>query len=476
MLTNHNSFTITHHRPKQIMSTTTDCSICCDVFNEKTRKPITCPKCNIPVCTSCVKTYLKGTLEDYHCMQPDCRNPWDQFFVNNNLPRSFVTGELKKARADLLFRREQSYFPETMVLVAGRREKDRLAEKLKKINAEMKRLTQARDHYQYRFNILDAREKEAIRTGQIAALPAAVAATTTAPSAAGFKAIRQCATASCKGFCDTSTGECPVCTQTTCLRCNTIKTTKEHECNKDDVDTWQLIASQSKPCPNCATPISKTEGCDQMWCPGCHTAFSWQRGMIDRGPIHNPVYYEYAARLGQGELRPLRPIQIPGGGGACLNMWEIRNYFNHGAQGFDGFRIWHRKINHIIYNELRNLHETVRGINSMDLRLRYLTDKIQEKDFRQGLVKKETERIKKQRIIEIYESIEFIATNILRGIVGRNITSTMMEDTIRQIDAMEAFVGEMMGKLNKTFGSKISPPDLNRQTQPRNRTFIVQQW
>jgi hypothetical protein len=382
-------------------------------------------------------------------MQPDCRNPWDQFFVNNNLPRSFVTGELKKARADLLFRREQSYFPETMTLVAGRREKERLTKQVKRIQAQLQGLQMAKYTCEHRCNLLDIREREAIRTGQIPAAHATATSTATA-----VKAIRQCATASCKGFCDTSTGECPVCIQTTCLRCNIIKTTKEHKCNKEDMDTWQLIASQSKPCPNCATPISKTEGCDQMWCPGCHTAFSWQKGVIDRGPVHNPVYYEYAARLGRGELRPIR--MAPGGEGGCLNLWDIRNY-GPVEDGFEVFRMWHRRVSHIVNNELRPLRGDIQRLNNMDIRLCYLMDKITDTDFKQALVKKEIERIKKQRIIEIYESIELIASNILRGIVGQHITTTMLENTIKQMIDMDTFVVETYGKLNKTFGSKITP-------------------
>jgi hypothetical protein len=43
--------------------------------------------------------------------------------------------------------------------------------------------------------------------------------------------------------------------------------------------------------------------CDQMWCTGCHTTFSWNTGQaIVNARVHNPHYYEYLRRVHNGVI------------------------------------------------------------------------------------------------------------------------------------------------------------------------------
>lgn len=53
------------------------------------------------------------------------------------------------------------------------------------------------------------------------------------------------------------------------------------------------------------------KNCDQMWCTSCHTAFSWRTGKIEQ-TIHNPHYFEYMRRQGNGEI-PRNPLDVPCG-------------------------------------------------------------------------------------------------------------------------------------------------------------------
>ena len=97
------------------------------------------------------------------------------------------------------------------------------------------------------------------------------------------KFIMPCPQESCRGF--LSTGyKCGICNLFTCPKCLEIvgdkKINPDHVCDEDKVKSAELIKATTKPCPGCGERIQKIEGCDQMWCTGCHTAFSWRTGAI----------------------------------------------------------------------------------------------------------------------------------------------------------------------------------------------------
>ena len=107
---------------------------------------------------------------------------------------------------------------------------------------------------------------------------------------------RQCPLPNCAGVIRRDV--CIVCNSQICDVCNcAYEGAEKHKCNPDDVASYALILSTSKPCPGCKTFIHKIEGCYQMWCTKCHTTFDWSTLRILGGPnlvIHNPHAIEYA--------------------------------------------------------------------------------------------------------------------------------------------------------------------------------------
>jgi hypothetical protein len=70
----------------------------------------------------------------------------------------------------------------------------------------------------------------------------------------------------------------------------------KHVCDPDVIKNLELLKQSSRPCPKCASPISRTEGCDHMHCINCNTHFNWNTGVILKSSS-NHHYRALAERL-----------------------------------------------------------------------------------------------------------------------------------------------------------------------------------
>lgn len=133
------------------------------------------------------------------------------------------------------------------------------------------------------------------------------AAAAASPGAANPVTIWPCPRQGCRALLNAES-KCVVCETQVCAKCHAVLNGKdteavsadEHKCKKDDVMSLQAILKSSQACPRCRIRIYKTEGCDQMWCTQCHTAFSYETGAQIHGQIHNPHYFQQLAR---GEIK-----------------------------------------------------------------------------------------------------------------------------------------------------------------------------
>ena len=109
-----------------------------------------------------------------------------------------------------------------------------------------------------------------------------------------------CMKEDCRGYINTKF-QCGLCFDSFCKECHK-QLTDDHICNEDDISTAKLIRSDTKPCPGCGVSIHKIDGCHQMWCTQCNTAWHWQTGNIQK-KVHNPHYFEYLRSLEGGAAR-----------------------------------------------------------------------------------------------------------------------------------------------------------------------------
>ena len=278
-----------------------DCAICCETFNQSTRKTITCnnPDCEIEVCKTCVRTYLLGNSNDPHCMK--CKTAWDQEFLISNLNRSFCKKDYKEHRMNMLLERELGKMPESMAAAEKQKAIDVIYLEIQDIDKDINDLTS---------RMLRLKEKKAKKQQDIWRLQSGSVAMTKK------KFIMPCSVTNCRGFLSNAY-KCEICDIYTCPDClvpiGENRINNQHVCDEKTKENAQFIKDTCKACPGmCGEFIFKIDGCDQMWCTTCHTAFSWRTGEIERGVIHNPHYY--AALQNGGGMIPRAPGDVVCGG------------------------------------------------------------------------------------------------------------------------------------------------------------------
>ena len=394
----------------QLLPMSTDCPICAETYNKSSRKKVTCPwdGCQHECCKSCVRTFLTSTTKDPCCMS--CSKPLDMKWIVENLNRSFYNGDYKQHRATLLLDRTMAQMADAMPEVERRAE----------INTQ----------------------KEAVRAAQEAARAAAQLARNAAhelwklenkeTTAEARKFIMGCPRDGCRGFLSTQY-KCGLCGYYTCKDCLKCKGKDgdeiiEHVCNEDDVATANLIRSTCKPCPSCGERISKIEGCDQMWCTSCKTAFSWRTGRVDTGVVHNPHFFQFQRTVQHGEapaqegLAMCNAQNMPGYYMLRALTQRIRNYYGGGA----GWRPICDKINdvfrmtgHIDRVEIPTLQRRIDTCtDTMDIRIDYLQENITKEAMAKKLVSNDRRRKRDQQIMEVWQLMKTTGLEICWGMIN----------------------------------------------------------
>ena len=230
-----------------------------------------------------------------HCM--GCRGEFNSLWLTNNgFPRTFINGQLKKHIANVLFQKERAKMPETQERVAVLREADEMESRSKEIKKQMDTLKRSLNELSTEYDIL---RREIRRRRDVKFVPTERRVFT-----------MPCSVANCRGFIDEEF-KCGICSVFTCGDClqpiGISKTDTPHVCDPDMIATAKMIKDSSRGCPGCGERISKIDGCDQMWCPSCHVAFSWRTGEIENGRIHNPHYYQWMRANAAGGVIPREP-------------------------------------------------------------------------------------------------------------------------------------------------------------------------
>jgi hypothetical protein len=225
------------------------------------------------------------------------------------------------------------------------------------------------------------------------------------------------------------------------FRTENITDTEEHVCNPDDVATAELLAKDTKPCPQCGTGIFKIDGCDQMWCTECKTAFNWRTGQLETGHVHNPHYFEYQRRIGADvrnildmPCNALAPdqyhgiiqhlIQIATNTASCPS--SEHEFVLRGLKPIPKEmrrRLRERAVDYAVSIEqfadrLLPRYRPDAIQNNQELRVQYLTEQITKDDFKTALSREAKQFNKKREIGQVIQTVVFGMSDILTRLVN----------------------------------------------------------
>lgn len=388
------------------------CSICCETINISNRKDIKCLYCNYVACRECVTQFLLVNINEPNCM--NCKKVWNREFLCNNFTKSFINNDYRDYRQQLLLDKEKALLPATQIIVEAINNKEKLQKSLDEYLIEVS-IKKQEFYDEIKFN-------ESIINGSTYNKQKKVF-------------IKKCGVENCRGFLSEQ-WKCGICDTITCNKCLELlnqEQNQEHVCKEENIESAKLISKDSKPCPKCAALIFKIDGCNQMWCVVCHTAFSWTTGQIETSRIHNPHYYEMLRNMSANGEIPREPENI-------CNDVNTGMPDNHQIQ-----RLLRSKINDLEYNTFsKQILSITRQIfhilydhpntfqekydkSKRELRIKYLMNNITEEEWKKELQRKEKKYEKTLNTYQVIKTLDILGGDIVRSIPTKNI-NTIYDD------------------------------------------------
>ena len=437
----------------------TDCPICIEPFNGSSRKKVSCPYCQLSYCRECVGTWLTSLSDEPRCPTDTCKKPWTREFMDTIMTKVWRDSTYREYRETLLFDREKALLPATQPRIEAINEAKRIDRELV-IPMRERRKTILSQIQQLHAEDAGINTQIWDLTNHADRLREGVGFEETHKKRSAF--IRRCPSEGCRGFLS-SAWKCGTCELYSCSECQEVKGVARdspHTCDPANVETAKLIAKDTKACPKCGEMITKIDGCDQMWCVSCHSAFSWRTGQIADGIVHNPHYYEWQRKQNGGEA-PRNVGDIPCGG---FIDWGVIRRAMCSSREHPGWlallEFAHRRINHIQQIDMIALNRGVLNVNdNIDLRISYLLKTIDDEEMKGTLQQREKKNEKERELRRVYETLTGAAADIFRRLVqvseekGRDLEN--FKPLINELNELRLFINEALDVLRRRYNCTI---------------------
>jgi hypothetical protein len=365
-----------------------------------------------------------------------CKIEWTREFLTQNTPKAWINKELKIYREDVLFDRELAKMPDTQTHVDIDLEVEVMESQITDIGEIIQALLDQQLAIRRQIRIKLGNNIKTVRR----------------------EFVRKCPGNDCNGYLSTAL-KCKICSSVCCSECREIKDkdTTEHVCDPGIVVNIKAMEKDTKPCPGCSSLIHKIDGCNQIWCVLCNTAFDWASLRIETGQIHNPHYFEYLRR-GGGEV-PRNPDDVRCG-------QELTNNFISRLQNASKHKSWGpllmqcvREVQHIRFVEIRRVTVQPDTFNThISMRKQFIRGRISKEQCKKSLQQYEKKNLKYHEQCNVYTMYSACITDILYR-MHNSLTKHGTDDDLRallaEIVQIINYSNECLDNIKKTFGCVV---------------------
>ena len=400
----------------------------------------------------------------------NCKKAWSQKFVLDSINRTFYDTDYKKHRQHLLLDTELSKMPETMAAAERYSQIKSEEVEITKLNAQVKKLREE-------IAKLDSRKTKHYRAIQVLKTGGDLKKLT---ERRAF--IMPCPNNDCRGYLSTQY-KCELCKLYTCPDCHELvghNKTDEHTCNEDSKKSAEMIKKETKPCSTCGTRIFKISGCDQMWCPECQVAFSWNTGKIDTGLVHNPHFYQHQQTQNGGGAAPRNPGDIVCGGLCAFH--QLRSLVLDKCSSLsirEEVIQCHRFVAHITHHELVVCRGRVRELtNNEALRVQYLTKEKTKDELKTIIFRNDKMRKKQMETLHIYEILSVVAIEGFNALCSSQalIRSTFdkeIDEFLRNYKALCQYCNIQLAEISIIFSNVVMQINIDNKFEMKRQRFTL---
>jgi len=445
----------------------TTCIVCYEKYNTSNHLCVKCEYCEFETCRSCCEQYVKSECS-VKCMNKNkndkgemiCDKQWTRRHLAKYMTKQFMVNDYKKIREKIVRDSEFSKLPETMPFVESQIRGENIRKEISNIDIQIRDLTRKKNnlHFELRNNDNHTGYKAVIEKSLF---------------------MRPCPSENCRGFLNSS-WKCGLCETYTCKDCNVLKgkdVNEEHTCNPDDVASTTLLNKDSKACPTCSTGIFKIDGCDQMWCTMCHTAFSWKTGRKEQ-TIHNPHYYEYLRKT--NGVVPRAPGDNPCGADVPIRQIDMNQLItlitqfleNAKTENQNDISKWDNIVNQFssIIRSKTHLNRVQappfnrnQAPNNRPLRIDYLRNKIDETTFVTKVQRLEKVVEKNHEIYTVLTMFDSVMSDLLKRAL-KYVRNIKMRDSnyvfdnlttvLQEVTALIDYSNTLLSEIGSAYNSK----------------------